>query len=179
MDLAHKGQSPKVLFIGCADSRITPSLMTQSQPGDLFILRNVGNFVAPYKVDEDFHAMAAGIEYAVSVLKVSEIIICGHTHCGACEALYKEIDDPDLIHTKTWLTLGRRAKKLAITSLGPDAPHEALLRQTEKISVVTQVEHLLTYPAVRRGGQEQDTDDSRLDVRHRDGCHQLLRSGEL
>lgn len=152
VELARKGQKPKVLFIGCADSRIDPNLMTQATPGDLFVLRNVGNFVAPYKADEDFHATAAGIEYAVSVLNVSEIIICGHTHCGACEALYQLIDDnPAMVHTKTWLSLGQKARILAQETMGPDVSRAALLRQTEMISVVTQIEHLLTYPAVSEG----------------------------
>ncbi len=150
LELVKSGQSPKALFIGCSDSRVIPDLMVQSNPGDLFVIRNVGNFVPPYKPDEDFHATASGIEYAVSVLKVREVIICGHTHCGACQHLYEEIEDPSLIHTKKWLELGESAKKSAILSLGNDAPLDALLRLTEKLSVVKQIENILTYPNVKR-----------------------------
>lgn len=149
LDLVEFGQSPKALFIGCADSRVVPNLITQSAPGDLFVLRNVGNFVAPYKPDEDYHATASGIEYAVTALEVSEIIICGHTHCGAIASLYTDIDDKPFIHTKKWLTLGKDAQSLAVHSLGKDAPKEDLLRLTEKLSVVSQIEHLLTYPYVK------------------------------
>lgn len=145
-----KGQKPKALFIGCSDSRVIPDLMLQTNPGDLFVLRNVGNFVPPYKPDDDFHATASGIEYAVSVLKVQEIIICGHTHCGACRHLYEPIDDDALIHTKKWLELGESAKTSAILSLGTKAPLEDLLRLTEKLSVIKQIENILTYPNVKK-----------------------------
>ncbi len=154
LKLVTSGQSPKALFIGCSDSRVIPDLMVQSDPGDLFVIRNVGNFVPPYKPDEDFHATASGIEYAVSVLKVREIIICGHTHCGACNHLYEKIEDSSLIHTKKWLELGESAKTSAILSLGADAPKEDLLRLTEKLSVIKQIENILTYPNVKKRFEE-------------------------
>jgi len=149
VDLARNGQHPKALFIGCSDSRVLPNLITQSSPGDLFVIRNVGNFVAPYKPDEDFHSTASAIEYAVSALEVTQIIICGHTQCGAIAALYETIDDPAMIHTKKWLTLGEKAKATALLSLGQEAEKERLLRLTERLSVITQIEHLLTYPSVK------------------------------
>jgi len=153
--LAKEGQNPKALFIGCSDSRVIPDLMIQSKPGDLFVMRNVGNFVPPYKPDEDFHATATAIEYAVSVLRVSEIIICGHTHCGACQALFEEISDPSLIHTRKWLSLGEKAKQNAVKSLGSDTDKEKLLRLTEKFSILIQIENLLTYPYVNKLVKEE------------------------
>jgi carbonic anhydrase len=150
LDLVENGQHPKALFIGCADSRVVPNLITQSAPGDLFVLRNVGNFVAPFKPDEEYHATASGIEYAVSALEVKAIIICGHTHCGAINSLYQEIDDPNLIHTKKWLELGAKAKSLALMVSDADVKKEQLLRITEKLSLISQIEHLLTYPAVKK-----------------------------
>lgn len=154
LELVRSGQSPKALFIGCSDSRVIPDLMVQADPGDLFVIRNVGNFVPPYKPDEDFHATASGIEYAVSVLKVKEIIICGHTHCGACASLYEEIEDPSLVHTKKWLELGQSAKKSAVLSLGSKADKEELLRLTEKLSIIKQIENILTYPPVKKRFEE-------------------------
>jgi len=156
LKLVTSGQSPKALFIGCSDSRVIPDLMVQSNPGDLFVIRNVGNFVPPYRPDEDFHATASGIEYAVSILKVREIIICGHTHCGACKCLYEKIEDPSLIHTKKWLELGESAKTSAILSLGINAPREELLRLTEKLSVIKQIENILTYPIVKKRFENGD-----------------------
>jgi len=156
LKLVKNGQSPKALFIGCSDSRVIPDLMVQSNPGDLFVIRNVGNFVPPYRPDEDFHATASGIEYAVSVLKVEEVIICGHTHCGACNHLYETIDDDSLVHTKKWLELGESAKTSAILSLGVNAPKEDLLRLTEKLSVTKQIENILTYPNVKKRFEKGD-----------------------
>lgn len=152
LQLAKKGQTPKALYIGCSDSRVVPDLMTSSAPGDLFVVRNIGNFVAPYKPDEDFHSTASAIEYAVSVLNVKNIIVCGHTHCGAIEAIHTKscASDPDLVHTKTWLTLGDSAKSQAILALGLNADKEVLYRLTEKLSVISQLENLLTYPSVSK-----------------------------
>lgn len=155
LQLAKEGQNPRTLFIGCSDSRVIPDLIVQSRPGDLFVVRNVGNFVAPYKPDEDFHSTAAGIEYAVGVLEVSEIIICGHSHCGAIAALYNPTCDTAMVHTAKWLTLGEKAKSMAMLALGENAVHEELLRATEQLSVVTQIENLLTYPYVKKLVEEE------------------------
>ncbi len=151
LELAEKGQHPKALFIGCSDSRVIPNLITRSDPGELFVVRNVGNFVAPFSPSEDFHSTASAIEYAVSVLEVKNIIVCGHTKCGAIEALYHHdnLDNPNLIHTKKWLTLGDAPKKQAKLALGKDADKNQLVRLTEKLSVISQIENLLTYPAVK------------------------------
>ncbi|HEX5624216.1 MAG TPA: carbonic anhydrase [Sulfuricurvum sp.] len=150
LNLVKEGQNPRALFIGCSDSRVIPDLIVQTRPGDLFVVRNVGNFVAPYKPDEDFHSTAAAIEYAVNVLQVSEIIICGHSHCGAIAALYKSSCDTSMIHTAKWLTLGEKAKEMAIVALGENGLEEELLRATEHFSIVTQIENLLTYPYVKK-----------------------------
>lgn len=156
LELAQNGQNPKTLFIGCSDSRVIPDLIVQSSPGDLFVIRNVGNFVPPFRPDEDYHATATGIEYAVSVLNVSEIIICGHSHCGAISSLFKTIENPSLIHTKKWLDLGEKAKSMALLSLGTNSNQEELLRVTEQLSVITQIENLLTYPEVKRRVDEEN-----------------------
>jgi len=152
--LVEEGQSPKALFIGCSDSRVMPAMITNSKPGDLFIIRNIGNFVAPYNPDSDFHATASAIEYATSILEVSDIIVCGHSHCGAISALYKEIKQtPENIHTIKWLELGHEAKKVALLA-HRQSTSEVLHRYTEKISVVYQLDNLLTYPAVKRRVEE-------------------------
>ena len=156
LSLVKEGQQPRALFIGCSDSRVIPDLIIQSNPGDLFVIRNVGNFVAPYKPDEDFHSTAAGIEYAVNVLGVSEIIICGHSHCGAIASLYKTNFDSSMIHTAKWLTLGEKAKSMALLALGAGAPQNELLRATEHLSIVTQIENLLTYPYVKKRVEEDN-----------------------
>ena len=148
--LAEEGQNPKALFIGCSDSRVMPAMITGCGPGDLFIVRNIGNFVAPYQPDANFHATAAAIEYATSVLELTDIIVCGHSHCGAIASLYKDIKPTDEnIHTLKWLELGEAPKKIAMMSV-PKENKEELLRYTEKASVIFQLENLLTYPAVKK-----------------------------
>jgi len=152
--LIKEGQDPKALFIGCSDSRVMPAMITGSKPGDLFIVRNIGNFVAPFNPDADFHATASAIEYATSVLEVSDIIVCGHSHCGAIEALYKEIPPTsENVHTIKWLELGVEAKKVAMLAYKNDAK-EKMLRYTEKISTVYQIDNLLTYPGIKRRVEE-------------------------
>jgi carbonic anhydrase len=153
-NLVEEGQNPKALFIGCSDSRVVPDLITGSKPGDLFITRNIGNFVPPFNPDQDYHATASVIEYAVSVLEVSDIIICGHSQCGAIASLYKKIEsNNENIHTIKWLELGENAKKAALLSLR-GKPQEEILHYTEKVSLIFQLENLLTYPAVKRRVEE-------------------------
>jgi len=148
LKLVKDGQHPGTLFIGCSDSRVIPGLITGSKPGELFTIQNVGNFVAPYKPDEDYHSTASAIEYAVSVLKVDDIIVCGHSHCGAIKSLYKDLEkEVDLVHTNKWLELGNEAKKVAQLVGGSE---EERLINTEKLSAMFQLENLLTYPAVKR-----------------------------
>ncbi len=169
--LVQKGQQPKALFIGCSDSRVMPALITGSKAGDLFIVRNIGNFVAPFRPDADYHATASAVEYAVSVLEISDIIVCGHSHCGAIAALYKKIEaTPDNIHTIKWLELGHAAKKVALLS-HKDKPQEELLRYTEKISVIHQLDNLLTYPAVKRR-----VDEGKLFLH---GWHYDIETGDI
>lgn len=152
--LINEGQNPKALFIGCSDSRVMPAMITGSKPGDLFIVRNIGNFVAPFNPDADYHATASAIEYATTVLEVSDIIVCGHSHCGAIEALYKDIEQtPENIHTIKWLDLGREAKKVAMIAYKNESK-DRMLRYTEKISVVYQIDNLLTYPGIQRRVEE-------------------------
>ncbi|PPK62094.1 carbonic anhydrase [Malaciobacter marinus] len=154
--LVEKGQSPEVLFIGCSDSRVVPDLIMDSKPGDMFILRNVGNFVPPFEADFDFHGSSAAIEFAVSVLNVKHIIVCGHSHCGACKALYSEIEDDNigLVHVKKWLELGKKARNYVLNNY-LDLSAEEIYTKTEKSSVVYQLRNLLTYPEIKRKVEEK------------------------
>jgi len=148
-ELAQKGQAPKSLFIGCSDSRVVPNLITHTDPGEIFVTRNIGNFVPPYDPNRDNSATAAVIEYALMHLHVANIIICGHTHCGACEALFEEIpSNENESNLKKWMAHGLAAKEQA-EALIPNSNKEQLLRSTEKFNVIEQLNHLLTYPAVK------------------------------
>ncbi|HAS54532.1 MAG: hypothetical protein A2X56_00110 [Nitrospirae bacterium GWC2_57_13] len=142
-----KSQSPEVLFITCADSRIDPNLVTQSRPGELFIVRNVGNIVPPYDAIKDKNSVAAAIEFSVLSLKVSDIIICGHSGCGAMDALYASDEDlKDMPHLRDWLKIAspvRARVEAAGEEVGLDRQ-----RATEEANVLTQLANIQSYPFV-------------------------------
>jgi carbonic anhydrase len=139
--LVDEGQSPNTLFLGCADSRVVPDLLTSTLPGDLFVVRNVGNLVPPFEVGGGFHGVSAGIEFATLMLEVKDIVICGHSHCGAIRALFRPPRE-DAPHISKWLDLARPAM------CGTELTEEAL-RETEMRSIALQVTRLMTFPMVR------------------------------
>jgi carbonic anhydrase len=106
--LVDEGQHPTTLFIGCSDSRLVPYLLTGAEPGELFLVRNVGAFVPPWDGSAGFHGTAAAIEYAVLALQVQRIVVCGHSHCGGIRALYAGAPGGAL-NLSRWLDLGREA----------------------------------------------------------------------
>lgn len=140
--LVEEGQQPSTLFIGCADSRVVPDLLMGTGPGELFLVRNVGAFVPPFEPDGAFHGTAAGIEYAVLNLRVTDIVVCGHTHCGAVRALY-DAPSPETPHITRWLELAREAR------VGDD-PTDDALRRAEQRSIALQVGRLMGYPFVAK-----------------------------
>ena len=151
LDLAKNGQHPKALFIGCSDSRVVPNLMMNANAGDLFVYRNIGNFVPPFDPKIEYHGTAAAIEYAVSHLKVSDIIVCGHSHCGAIKGVYEreKLDIESMAHLRKWLELGVRAKEIVEKmSLKQHFSMDEKLEHTEQISVIFSMQNLLTYPRV-------------------------------
>src|SRR5882672_3431678 len=104
--LSQDGQNPHTLFITCSDSRVLAELITQSKPGDLFVVKNVGNIVPPAGVTGSTNSTAAAIEFAVESLRVSDIVVCGHTQCGAMEALLRGLPDGKAMpHLREWLKL--------------------------------------------------------------------------
>ncbi len=141
-------QNPHTIFIGCSDSRLVPSLITSTIPGELFIIRSVANIVPPYKKGVNFPAISAAIEYAVLALGVENIIICGHSNCGGCGALYKAEEElKDLPHTNLWLELARPVKN-RVMQMMPNATQAEREWMTEQINIVQQINHLFTYPYI-------------------------------
>jgi len=137
------GQSPEVLFVTCADSRIDPNLVTQTEPGDLFICRNAGNIVPPHT--RHAGGVTASIEYAVAVLGVQDIVVCGHTDCGAMKGAMNLAAVENLPHVRDWLDHSRAAVEIVEACHHGEA--DALLRVTEQ-NVLLQLQHLRTHPAV-------------------------------
>ena len=102
--LSQEGQNPHTLFITCCDSRVLAELITHSQPGDLFVVKNIGNIVPPSSAQGDTNSTAAAIEFAVDFLKVSDIVVCGHSQCGAISALIGRTPVTDVSpHLRDWL----------------------------------------------------------------------------
>jgi carbonic anhydrase len=137
------GQNPEVLFITCADSRIDPNLVTRTEPGDLFICRNAGNIVPPHT--RHAGGVTASIEYAVAVLGVRDIVICGHTDCGAMKGAMNLNAVEELPHVRDWLDHARAAVEIAVFKHRDN--EDKLLRVTEE-NVLLQLQHLRTHPAV-------------------------------
>lgn len=138
------GQTPEVLFLTCSDSRIDPNLLLQARPGDLFIVRNAGNIVPPHT--RNAGGVTASIEYAVSLLKVRHIIVCGHTRCGAMSGALNPAALEGLPHVRDWLDLSRAAVEVVKHSHGSVGP--GLLREVTEQNVLVQLGHLRTHPAV-------------------------------
>ncbi|MBC8167793.1 MAG: carbonic anhydrase [Bryobacteraceae bacterium] len=138
-------QNPEVLFITCADSRIVPSLITQTGPGDLFLCRNAGNMVPPY--GELLGGVSATIEYAVCVLRVKDIIVCGHSDCGAMKGVLNPDAVKELPTVKSWLAHGELARRIVLENYPGVSGKEALEILTEE-NVIAQMEHLRTHPSV-------------------------------
>jgi carbonic anhydrase len=143
-------QNPQVLFITCADSRIDPSLITHTVPGELFICRNIGNIIPAY--GEMVGGVSAVVEYAVVGLKVTEIIVCGHSDCGAMKAL-KNPDAPSLAAmptVKAWLRHAQAALGV-VRATSPEATGDQMLRALTEENVLLQLQHLRTHPGVAAG----------------------------
>lgn len=148
------GQTPMALFITCSDSRINPNLITQTQPGDLFILRNAGNIVPSHGAGPA-GGEAATIEFAVAALGIQDIIICGHSHCGAMQAT---IGDPaqlaDMPATRSWLSHAEATRRI-IREKYQHLEGDALLTASVEENVLVQIENLRTHPVIAAGLAKQ------------------------
>lgn len=140
------GQHPLALFITCSDSRINPNMLTQTEPGELFILRNAGNIVPPYGAVEG--GEAATIEYAVSVLGVKDIIICGHSHCGAMGGLLDPSQLEKIPAVRSWLSHAESTHRIIEENYSHITDSADRLTATVEENVLVQLEHLRTHPSV-------------------------------
>ena len=145
-ELAH-GQSPRILFITCSDSRIDPNLITQAEVGDLFVIRNAGNIIPPFGATNG--GEGAAVEYAVQALNIEQIIVCGHSHCGAMKGLLKMnklAEEMPLVYD--WLKQAEATRRLVKENY-KDLEGEELLELTIAENVLNQLENLHTYPVIR------------------------------
>ena len=148
--LSQEGQNPHTLFITCSDSRVLAELITQSKPGDLFVVKNVGNIVPPANVRGDTNSTAAAIEFAVTTLRVSDIVICGHSQCGAITAMLgKNPVSNSTPHLRDWLNLA--APVLETLKRDYTHLHETTARETAAAeeNVLFGLDNLHSYSCVQ------------------------------
>ncbi len=145
--LSESGQSPEIMVIGCCDSRVSPEVIFDARPGELFVVRNVANLVPPYTPDGAQRAVSAALEYAVQALKVKHIVVLGHAQCGGIRAFAEEsapLSPGDFIGH--WMGLIAPAAK----AVGPrgDMPMADYLSRLEHTSVLKTLDNLMTFPCV-------------------------------
>jgi carbonic anhydrase len=148
-ELAEHGQTPEIMVIGCCDSRVSPEVIFDARPGELFVVRNVANLVPPYETDGKYHGVSAALEFGVGVLKVKHIVILGHAHCGGIRA-YAEDAEPispgDFIGR--WMSLMAPAAE-KVGARGSMSRAEYLERM-EKASIVNTLDNLMTFPRLSK-----------------------------
>lgn len=140
-----EGQSPEALFIACSDARVETAMITQTDPGELFIVRNAGNIVPPHSAHTG--GVTASIEFAVAALKVPHVVVCGHTECGAMKGAMGEASLDGLPHIREWLGYSRAAVEVT-NVIGADGDDEQRMKVLLQQNVILQLRHLKTHPAV-------------------------------
>lgn len=141
----RRGQEPLALFVTCADSRVNPNLVTQTDPGEIFIERNPGNMIPRYV--EFVGGVTAGVEYAMLALKVPLIVVCGHTDCGVMKALLYPEQVAGMPGVQEWMSHAFESRRRMLTQFADAPEEEQLLRMTE-YNVLGQIENLKTHPSV-------------------------------
>jgi len=190
------GQSPEALFFTCSDSRIETAMITQTDPGELFVCRNAGNIVPPHS--NQTGAMTASLEFAVAVLKVPHIVVCGHTECGAMKGAMNPAALGKLQHVREWLAYAQGAVAV-VEEIGRDLSEAERMQLLTEQNVLLQLQHLRTHPSVMarlasgelslhgwvydiKTGQVSAYDDGRarfvpVDVRYAEEIDALNRAG--
>lgn len=168
-------QEPHTLLITCTDSRVVPNLITNTLPGDLFVIRNMGNIVPPYLgrdkgIRGGYLATTSAIEYALSILDIKNVIICGHSDCGACSAIYEDSKKlENAPYVKKWIELLEPVKD-KVSALKPASKAKRTWLM-EQMNVEHQLENLMSYPFV-----EERFDRGELNIY---GWYYIIETGEI
>lgn len=167
----RQGQSPSAMVIACSDSRVDPAILLDSEPGDLFMVRNVGNLVPPYEKGAGLHGVSTALEFGVCVLGVQHLIVLGHSRCGGIQALMQGIPaGASAEFIINWVNIAARAKERVLAEL-PDATPQEQCCACEEASILVSLENLLTFPWIRDRAQRGTL------VLH--GWHFDIETGEL
>ena len=146
-DLSERGQSPQVMVIGCCDSRVSPEVIFDAGPGELFVVRNVANLVPPYAPDGAAHGVSAALEFGVQVLRVRHIVVLGHARCGGIRALVEDsapLSPGDFIGR--WMSL--LAPTMEATPRIADEPRQDFITRLEKAAIRRSLDNLMTFPCI-------------------------------
>ncbi len=175
VDLVENGQHPKTLLVSCSDSRVEPSIILQNQPGEVFSIRNAGNFVPPHEDDPDhYHGVSSALEYAVKVLKVENIMIMGHAHCGAIQAAIDTEEDSEKLGTEFvhhWVGIAHEIFKNPCCCADSIKEGNRNPREVEFASIVNSMNNLMSFDFVKDGVENKE-----LKIY---GLHFNIESGEL
>jgi carbonic anhydrase len=148
-ELAERGQTPEIMVIGCCDSRVSPEVIFDARPGELFVVRNVANLVPPFETGGTYHGVSAALEFGVGALKVKHIVVLGHAHCGGVQAYAEDaapISPGDFIGR--WMSL----MAPAADKVGPrgSLSRAKYLERLEKASIANTLDNLMTFPRLRK-----------------------------
>jgi carbonic anhydrase len=148
-ELAERGQTPEIMVIGCCDSRVSPEVIFDARPGELFVVRNVANLVPPFETGGTYHGVSAALEFGVGALKVKHIVVLGHAHCGGVRTYAEDaapISPGDFIGR--WMSL----MAPAADQVGPrgSLSRAEYLERLEKASVANTLDNLMTFPRLRK-----------------------------
>ena len=141
-----KNQTPQAVFVACSDSRVVPNLIVQAEPGDLFIIRNAGNIVPP--AGSSYGGTTASLEYAIVALGIRDVILCGHSDCGAMTGVLHPERLDGMPAVRQWVSYAESARRAAVEA-HPGANDEALLERVVDYNVIAQIRNILTFPFVR------------------------------
>ncbi|MGA7327604.1 MAG: carbonic anhydrase [Rhodomicrobium sp.] len=141
-----EAQAPFALFIACSDSRVAPELLTQREPGDIFVIRNAGNIIPSYGPAAG--GVSASIEYAIAVLGIEDLVVCGHSDCGAMKAILRENRLDKMPAVSSWIRHAAAAKEIIDATLPPNADEQTRLNALVHENVLCQIRNLQTHPIV-------------------------------
>jgi carbonic anhydrase len=142
-ELAERGQAPETMVVGCCDSRVSPEVIFDARPGELFVVRNVANLVPPYSPDGLYHGVSAALEYGIAVLRVKHLVVLGHARCGGIQAFASNAPTGDFIGK--WISL----LAPAAASVQSERENGDYLRRLEQASLKQSLDNLKTFPFVR------------------------------
>jgi carbonic anhydrase len=149
-ELAESGQAPDIMVIGCCDSRVSPEVIFDARPGELFVVRNVANIVPPYAPDGQAHGVSAALEFGVAALKIRHIVVLGHAQCGGVRAF---AEDAEPLSPGDFIGKWMKLMAPAMDKIGPRGDDEApgdYLRRLEQANIVNSLDNLMTFPRLAR-----------------------------